>query len=257
MNNSLLLAIGFLTVLPVRVKDAAMSEVGRAAMWFPFVGFFMGLALGVAHLILLQFFAPLLAAALTVTIWIVLTGGLHLDGLADCCDGLLVSAPPERRLEIMRDPRVGSFGVIGLVLIVALKIFAISSMPSFRASAPLWGIFAVYFPIGVLPLTLAISRWLILIVAVQPQARANGMGAEFARGITRRTILVAAIMPMFLMVVGLVAWQVLAAIIAAHAIAFIVIRFARTRIGGVTGDVIGLTVELSETVMLLIFAFKP
>lgn len=240
MNNSLFLAIGFLTVLPVRVKDAAMNEVVRAAMWFPFVGFFMGLALGIAHLVFLQFFAPLLAAALTVTLWITFTGGLHLDGLADCCDGLLVSASPERRLEIMRDPRVGAFGVIGLVLIIALKTLSISSID--------------FGSLQIFVLALSISRWLILIVAVQPQARVNGMSAEFARGITRRTILIAAIVPMLLMIAGLVIWQVWVATIAAHAVMFLAIRFARARIGGVTGDVIGLTIEVSEAIILILFA---
>ena len=249
--RSLLLAIGFLTTVPVRVNDAAMSEVGRAAMWFPIIGFFMGLMLGAVHLVLLQFFAPLLAAALTVVLWITFTGGLHLDGLADCCDGLFVSASPERRLEIMRDPRVGSFGVIGLVLIIALKILAISSI-DFRSFQNFGSLNFGSLPIFVLALT--ISRWLILVVARQPQARANGIGAEFARGITRRTILIAAIVPMLLVIVGLVAWQVWVAIIAAHAITFFVIRFAHARIGGVTGDVIGLTVEISEVIILILFA---
>ncbi|MBI5080133.1 MAG: adenosylcobinamide-GDP ribazoletransferase [Chloroflexi bacterium] len=246
----LLLAIGFLTTLPVRLKEATMRDVGSAGMWFPIIGFFMGLTLGAVHLVLLQFFAPLLAATLTVVTWIVMTGGLHLDGLADCCDGLFISALPERRLEIMRDPRLGSFGVIGLVSIIALKIFVVGSI-DFRS---LRGV----CDFGSLPIILAltISRWLILIVARQPQARPTGMGAEFALGITRRTIFIAAIVPLLFVIVGWVAWQVWVAIIAAHAITFFVIRFAHARIGGVTGDVIGFTVELSEIIVLLIFALK-
>ena len=252
----LLLAIGFLTVLPVRVKEATMRDVGSAAMWFPIVGFFMGLTLGAVHLILLQFFAPLLAAALTVVLWITFTGGLHLDGLADCCDGLFVSASPERRLEIMRDPRVGSFGVIGLVLMIALKIIAINSIITSQTSAPIFGIFNTYFPIGVFVLATTISRWVILLVALQPQARANGMGAEFARGITRRTIIIAAIVPILFVVACFISWQMIIPIVAAHAIAFIAIRIARVRLGGVTGDVMGLTVEVSEVIILLTFATR-
>ena len=246
--RSLLLAIGFLTTVPVRVNDAAMSEVGRAAMWFPIIGFFMGLMLGAVHLVLLQFFAPLLAAALTVVLWITFTGGLHLDGLADCCDGLFVSASPERRLEIMRDPRVGSFGVIGLVLIVVLKILAIGSI-DFRSLQDFGSLLNFV-------LALTISRWLILIVAMQPQARAGGMGAEFARGITRRTIIIAAIVPILFVIACFISWQMIIPIIAAHAVTFLVIRFARARIGGVTGDVIGLTVEVSEAIILIIFAVQ-
>ena len=245
-----LVGIGFLTVLPVRVKDAAMSEVGRAAMWFPIIGFFMGLTLGVLHLVFVQFFAPLLAAALTVVLWIAFSGGLHLDGLADCCDGLFVSASAERRLEIMRDPRVGSFGVIGLVLIITLKILAISSMPSDFRSLQDFGSLQVFV------LALTISRWLILIVARQSQARANGMSAEFARGITRRTIIIAALVPALLLFASFMSWKMIVAIIAAHAITFLVIQFARARIGGISGDVIGFTVELSEVVILLVFAIQ-
>ena len=254
--RSLLLAVGFLTVLPMRVRDATMREVGHAGMWFPIVGFFMGLTVGAIHLVFLQFFTPLLAATLTVVLWIALTGGLHLDGLADCCDGLFVSALPERRLEIMRDPRVGSFSVIGLVLMIALKIIAINSIITSQTSAPIFGIFNTYFPIGVFVLAMTISRWVILLVALQPQARANGMGAEFARGITRRTIIIAAIVPILFVVACFISWQMIIPIVAAHAIAFIAIRIARVRLGGVTGDVMGLTVEVSEVIILLTFATR-
>ena len=211
---------------------------------------------GAIHLVFLQFFTPLLAATLTVVLWIALTGGLHLDGLADCCDGLFVSALPERRLEIMRDPRVGSFGVIGLVLMIALKIIAINSIITSQTSAPIFGIFNTYFPIGVFVLAMTISRWVILLVALQPQARANGMGAEFARGITRRTIIIAAIVPILFVVACFISWQMIIPIVAAHAIAFIAIRIARVRLGGVTGDVMGLTVEVSEVIILLTFATR-
>src|SRR5262245_61596780 len=98
--------------------------MGRAALWFPLIGFGLGLVLAGGLLLFRLFFSPALAAALTVAAWAALTGGLHLDGLADCCDGLLATATPERRLEIMRDPRLGAFGVTGLTLFLILKVLA-------------------------------------------------------------------------------------------------------------------------------------
>ena len=92
----------------------------------------MGVLLLLAQAAAARLLGPAVAAVLVVALWAVLTGGLHLDGLADCCDGLLVSAPHERRLEIMRDPRVGSFAVIGLVLALLLKtaaVFALAQAP--------------------------------------------------------------------------------------------------------------------------------
>jgi adenosylcobinamide-GDP ribazoletransferase len=248
------LAFSFLTTLPVRADASVPAGLGRAAAWFPFVGLVLGALLSAAHFLLSQTFAPLLAAALTVALWATLTGGLHLDGLADCCDGLLASAAPERRLEIMRDPRTGAFGVIGLVLFLVLKILAVAYLLPPLSIRILPGLIA--------PFTLAavLARWLILIVARQPPARPGGLGAGFALGLTPLTLALAALIPLAL-IAGLAfyfdGWRILRAALFAHLIAFAVIAFARARLGGVTGDVLGLTVELAELTVLLTFAANP
>src|SRR5574341_1405919 len=95
--------------------------------------------------------------------------------IADCCDGLLSAATPERRLEIMRDPRLGAFGAIGLVLFLIVKVVAVASLQRLET-------FATAFPVGEFVLAASLSRWLIVLVALQPQARPGGMGADFARG---------------------------------------------------------------------------
>jgi adenosylcobinamide-GDP ribazoletransferase len=260
--NYLRLALSFLTAFPVRTSAPQPGDMGRAAMWFPLIGFGLGIVLAFAHLVFNLLFPSLLAAALTVALWAALTGGLHLDGLADCCDGLLAAAAPERRLEIMRDPRLGAFGVIGLTLFLIVKAVAVASLPYLGTFAPalgwLGGLPDTYFPIGQFVLAASLSRWLIVPVALQRQARPGGMGADFARGLTRPVVAMATLVPFAWVVIGLLfgAWSLLVSIALAHLTAFGVAALARARLGGVTGDVFGLTVELSELVVLLTFAAR-
>ena len=244
--KGLRLALSFLTSVPVRTDAPRPGALGRAAMWFPLVGFGLGLILAGAHLVFGWLFPPLLAAALTVAAWAALTGGLHLDGLADCCDGLLATATPERRLEIMRDPRLGAFGVIGLTLFLMLKVLAVASLPN------------TYLPVAFLVMATSVSRWLIVLVAQQPQARPGGTGADFKQGLTPPGVALAALVPLVWVVVGLLYgwWPLLIAIALAHLVALIIMVVAHARLGGVTGDVFGLTVELSELVILLAVAAR-
>ncbi|MGH8632427.1 MAG: adenosylcobinamide-GDP ribazoletransferase, partial [Burkholderiales bacterium] len=206
-------------------------------MWFPVVGFALGALLAVAQALLSRVFPPLLVAALVVALWAALTGGLHLDGLADCCDGLFAAATPERRLEIMRDPRLGAFGSLGLALIVMAKV---STLAALTPSSFL------------LPFAACLARWLILWVARVPAARPGGMGADFALGLASPVFVVAALLPMALVIIG--GWRALGAAALAHLLASGIIRLARARLGGVTGDVFGLTVELAELTTLMTFA---
>jgi adenosylcobinamide-GDP ribazoletransferase len=258
------LALGFLTAIPVRTDAPQPGDLGRAAIWFPLIGFGLGVLLALAHLAFSLLFPSLLTAALTVALWAAITGGLHLDGLADCCDGLPASPTPERRLEIMRDPRLGAFGVIGLVVFILLKVLAVASLPNlgiivYSPFGLLNGLPNTYFPIGPFVAAVSVSRWLILPVALQPQARSGGMGADFARGLTIPVLALAALVPLAFLITGgvLGVWRLLIAIILAHLVALIVTAFARARLGGVTGDVLGLTVEITELITLLTFAASP
>ncbi len=236
--NSLLFALSFLTSIPIRTPAPQHGDLGRAGVWFPIVGLLLGALLAGAHYALNQIFSPLLSAALSVALWALLTGGLHLDGLADCGDGLLAAVSPERRLEIMRDPRLGTFGGAALILQLLLKTFAIAALPVPSVVAFL--------------LAPSIARWLILIVAAQPSARPGGMGDAFKHGLTRSVYLGAAIIPIVLIVLG--GGRAIIAALLVHIVAWGIIRLTRSRLGGVTGDVFGLTVEVSELMVLLVFA---
>jgi adenosylcobinamide-GDP ribazoletransferase len=231
------LALGFLTVLPARPVPYEPDGLGRAAAWFPIVGLLLGVLLAAAHFAALALFGPPLAAVAAVALWAVLTGGLHLDGLADCCDGLLVSAPRARRLEILRDPRVGSFAVVGLVLALLLKVAAILSLPATAPGlllAPVW------------------ARWWILVAARRPSARPDGLGSSFAAALTPRALALALAVPLLLLAAAAWAdWRTLLGAALSGLACLGVLRLAQARIGGVTGDVFGAVVELSEIAFLV------
>lgn len=238
MWQELILAFSFLTVIPMPTLVYQPGLLGRAGRWFPLVGLVIGGLLLLAHWGLSLLFPPLLTAALVTTLWAALTGGLHLDGLADCCDGLLAATSRERRLEIMRDPRTGAFAVIGLVLFLLLKVTALAALSTALPAlllAPTW------------------ARWLLFWVARQPLARPSGLGADFAAGLTGRNQGLALLLPLLLLFPFLTLQTVLAILAALGATAWL-IHIARQRLGGVTGDVYGLVVEMSELTILLICA---
>ena len=123
-----LAAIRYLTILPLPRSQAA-GDLGRAAGWFPVVGLALGACLALASLAADRVVPPGVGAMLLVALWAALTGGLHLDGLADSCDGLGGGWSRERALSIMRDARSGPYGVTAIVLVLGLKAAALSSLP--------------------------------------------------------------------------------------------------------------------------------
>jgi adenosylcobinamide-GDP ribazoletransferase len=261
--SSLRLAFGFLTIIPIRVSVPVPGALGRAARWFPLVGLMVGGLLAIAAALLIGRLTSLLAATLIVTLWAILTGGLHLDGLADCCDGLL---PPglgtaERRLDIMRDPRLGTFGGIGLCLFLILKILAMAEIVDQGLGVRGYPfancelrIANCEFPITtfVLLLSPTLARWLILPVATQPSARPGGRGADFALGLNRTVFILAGLLPLAVVILG--GMPALVAALLAHGVALAIVGLARVRLGGVTGDVLGFTVEAAELTILLTYA---
>ncbi len=236
----LALALRYLTIAPIPAgPHVEPTTLGRAAPWFPVIGLALGLVVAGGAQVLDAVFPPLLGALLTVTLWKLLTGGLHLDGLSDCLDGL-VGHDAGDRLRIMHDSRIGAFGVIGLILFLLLEVAAVSELPS--------------------PL-----RWRTLIVApavaralpplagwIFPAASPEGQGAMFRAGLRPAGALVAlglaaAIALVVLGVAGLVAFGLTAA--ATVALGW----FATRRLGGVTGDVMGAVIEIAELIVLLTF----
>ena len=229
-------ALTFLTTLPAPRHTPPPGGLSGAAGWFPSIGLLLGGLLWGVQALTATVFDSWLTGLLVVAAWAVLTGGLHLDGLADCGDALLAATTRERRLEILRDPRLGSFGAVTLILALLLKAAAAGTVPGVALLlAPTW------------------ARWLILVAARLPQARPGGLGASFAAGLTPRALLIALTVPVVLLLAGGALWPSLLAITVAGAAALAAVRLALARLGGVTGDVLGLVVEVSEISLLLAF----
>jgi adenosylcobinamide-GDP ribazoletransferase len=230
------IAVQFLTVFRVRVEPPAdMAEVGRSAWAFPLVGALIGLILVTANFFFQGYLPDSLLAVLVVGIWIALTGGLHLDGWADCWDALVTPVPPERRREIMKDSRLGTFGALGLFLLLALKIAAVAS-----GALPLYFLF----------LAPVVGRGMIVIGARGAPHTGQGMGAAFFSGMDTASIRWVAILTF---VPALLAgWIGILAAVGALIAGLCFRRLAEKRLEFVNGDVLGAICELCETSVLIL-----
>ena len=239
--SGLFLAARYLTIVPLPgPAHAGPAAVGATAAWFPVVGLGLGGALVVVDAATAWLFPPLLGALLTVTAWKLLTGGLHLDGLADCFDGL-VGHDPEHRLAIMRDSRIGTFGAVGLVLFLMLEIVAVAEL----GAAVRWRALLV---------APAVARAVpALLARLLRAARADGQGVAFRSGVGRWGAGVGLVLAGTVAVAALGAGG-LAALGVALAGALAAARFLAGRLGGLSGDVLGAGVETAELLVLLTVA---
>lgn len=236
-------AARYLTILPIGGHRAASGRPpGRAAAWFPVVGAGIGVVLMTANHWLSRTFPPLLAALLTVTVWKVVTGGLHLDGLADCVDGL-GGRTPEQRRAIMSDSRIGSFGAMGLILFLMIEIVALSGID--------WN--ARWRALLAAP---AIGRATPPLLARLFPAAGDGQGSAFARDVRRRGAILA-ILTAVGVALGAFGASGLVALAIALVVALLAARFLVARVGGITGDILGAVVELSELTVVLTVAGWP
>jgi len=231
------LAIRYLTILPVPGHDDTDRGLGRAAAWFPVVGLALGLLLVGADRVTTYLFPPLLSALLTVTVWKVLTGGLHLDGLADCLDGLM-GRDREHRLAIMRDSRIGTFGAVGLILFLMLEIVALTELPP----AQRWRVL-----VAAPTVARAVPPLLARLFAA---ARSEGEGAAFVAGVRAGGAAVALAVAVLVTVAALGVIGVVAAALALL-VGVVAAWLIERRLGGLTGDVLGATVEGAELAVLL------
>lgn len=244
--TGLVRAVRYLTIVPVAgppdPRDAGqpLADLGRCAGWFPVVGLALGVALAAIQWVASRVFSPLLAALLTVSAWKLLTGGLHLDGLADCLDGL-AGRDAEQRLAIMRDSRIGVFAAVGLILVLLLGVGALAELADDRRWRAL-----VAAP------TVARSTPLFL-ARLFPPARRDGQGASFQATVGRGSTLAAAGVAAVVSV-GALGWAGAAAMLAGSGMAILVAWHLATRLRGITGDVLGAAVEIAELTVLLVIA---
>lgn len=221
-------ALMLLTRLPAG-RLRAVPPMGSAVWAYPLAGVATG-GVVAATLAMTGALPPLASALIAVAVGIVATGALHEDGLADLADSF-GGQSRERRLEIMKDSRVGSFGVLALIVAVGLKVTLIADVDLALAA------------VGVA----ALSRGLLpVLMATQPQARAGGLGARAAEALRPATVVCGVAIGVALAAATLPLAVLLPVLAACAAGAAAVAWAARWQIGGITGDVLGAAQVVSE-----------
>jgi len=236
----ILVALKFLTVLPVPAPaELPPKAMGRAVAWYPLAGVLVGLLLAGADWALGLALPAALRSALVIALWVALTGGLHLDGFADCCDGLLAACPPERRLEILRDTHAGSFAVAGVTLLLLVKAAALAELPA-------------AWRLGALVAVPALGRWTMAyaLVAYPYARREPGLGGLAKEGAGLRELAVASATALGASLAAW-GWAGLAALPATWALTALVARWIMGRIPGLTGDTYGAICEVAEAAWLV------
>lgn len=252
-------ALGTLTVLPVAVHRWDRASARRGMEWAPLAGLLVGLAAAAAGLLaLLLGTSSLVAAVVSVAVPVVLTRGLHLDGLADVADGLGSGKPAAGAQRVMKQPDVGPFGVVTLLLVLLTQVAVVNELYGEGG-----------WPHGALAVIVSsvVARTALTLAARSdvPAARQDGLGALTAGTVPVRTaVLVASGVAVASAAAGAVlgwwnalfgAVSYLFAVVLALAAAELLLRHCRRRLGGVTGDVFGALAECAATAALVVLAF--
>ena len=235
MISDFLEACRFLTVLPVP-SFGKKGDLARALFFFPLVGLLMGmLSLAATFVLSLNQFGRLEALAL-VTLPVLLSGGLHVDGFADFCDGFFSREGKEEILRIMRDSRIGVWGAVGTVLLLAWKWELLASVPG-RAEIFIFSLMASRWSQSVLSYFLPYAN---------PQ---GGLGERVARKVTKRALVGATgfLAIGFLFLKGEAVLLILALLPFLAGLGFLF----KQRLGGITGDLLGAASESTELFVLL------
>ena len=229
-------AVAFLTV-----AGRGQAPQARALWWFPVVGAGLGAVLAAIHWGAAELWPLVVVGILVVAADLVLTGGLHLDGLADSADGLLPPMDRDRRLAVMARPDVGAFAVAGVVVVLAARWAALSvdGIESW-SFVPIW----------------AGSRTLVAVVpAIVPYARPGGLAAPFLEGARLWLVLWLAPAVAALVLIEGVSGAVAAGVAAVVTIGMVALAWRR--LGGFTGDVLGAVIMVAETAALLVLVADP
>jgi adenosylcobinamide-GDP ribazoletransferase len=233
-------ALQFLTVIPAPLRRRpGPRQLAASLSYFPIVAIIVGGIVYLANWGLTAVFSPYVSAALTLAVWVLISGAMHLDGLVDSCDGL-GGGTPARRLEIMADSRVGAYGVIGVCIVLLIKYAALASLPA-------------DFRLETLLLTPVLGVWaMMLAIFLFPYARKEGLGRRFKAGANGWRLALVSLLTLAA-VVGLGRWPGLILMAVSGLIALGMGYFFKLRLRGLTGDVYGAIKEVGEAVVLALF----
>ncbi|MEG0310368.1 MAG: adenosylcobinamide-GDP ribazoletransferase [Eubacterium sp.] len=237
--RKLLIAISFFTRFPIKLKDVTENEFYDSMIFMPVVGVIIGLILYGATWVLSFMHVLPLQSVLILMIYIWITGGLHLDGFADTIDGIFSARDHDKMMEIMKDSRLGSFGAIGLILLFLT----------------IWSCYTAILP--VFPMALILVPIVGRYCAIQSccfSTYAKG-GGGLGKRIVEMTKPIHVIIYLILIAGGayfLISPLALMAMLVTILFAFVLMWYLKRKIGGLTGDTIGLTIELTQVIYLII-----
>jgi len=240
--TSLLLALQFLTIIPVKIKKFEENKLAASMMFFPVIGFFIAILLIlVNNLFLYLGFDGFIVNIILVVVLVVITAGMHLDGLSDTFDAIASGKSKEDMLAIMRDSHSGVMGILSIICVLLLKISFLSSIDSI-------------YKIGALILMCVIGRWsLVFLLFIFPYARKAGKAKIFSEGINLQIFIAATVFSLSCAIVFL-GINGLSIMILAMLVAFLFGKFITKKIEGITGDSLGACCELIEVVTLFLIA---
>ena len=241
--TTLSLAWNFLTIIPLpwsSQSDVQPRMLAKSFGWYPFVGFLIGTILVLSDRLLTTVLAEPVVSLLLLTVLVILTGGLHQDGLADTIDGVAGGKTPEHRLAILRDGRIGAIGATGLILALGLRYGGFMNLPSGSRES-----FLLCMP--------ALGRWSMVVgswSATYPRQE-GGVAAPFIRHLSFQELLLGTLM----MGVGIL-WALgpvrgMLVMVAVVILTRAIVWGASRLFGGVTGDILGATNEFTEILFLV------
>lgn len=236
---SFLTAIQFLTIIPIKKNRFRDDNMAKSCVFFPLVGLFIGLILFILYKPLASFLSPLTCSAIIVVFLATITGGIHLDGLADTFDALAANKDKTGKLEVMRDSHIGAIGTVSLISVIILKILLLSEISDLNKFPALLSI-------------CVLSRWAqVFCIHKFNYARTKGKAEVFFTGMNSKIFILAGFIALFLSIL-LLQLNGLNLFILMSIFVFLLGRFFSSKFDGLTGDTIGAISELSEIFVLFV-----
>jgi adenosylcobinamide-GDP ribazoletransferase len=238
-------ALRFLTVLPVPLgREAASERVGRSMVYFPFIGLLLGLLLAGLDWALERVLPLSVSSGILLVILVLVTGATHLDGFIDTCDGMVAGKTPQQRWEIMRDSRVGAFGVVGACCLLLLMYVSLANLPE---SSRTWAL--VLMPV--------LGRWAVVCaIWAFPYARPEGLGRAFKDQATWWMVGVATVVALAVSVATL-RLTGLAVMFGVGLVTLLLCVIFKRELAGLTGDTYGAVIVMGELTSLILVIALP
>ena len=235
------LMVTFLTRIPVKINFEIKDADFRRGIWYmPVIGLLIGALLYAVNLLIGRYISPLVNSLAIVSLYTIITGGLHIDGLADTADAVFSCRDKDRMLEIMKDSRIGTFGVIGIILYISGMLILLSEVPQACFLFPLSG-----------------RGGAVLSCAMSGYARQSGLGKTIVEGTRARHVIFSVVLSLGAMLaLYLVTKDALSAIISAAALTaslicvVVITRSISKKLSGITGDVVGFIIEVSSVLFV-------